>query len=114
MSISDVLKIKLFWGATTISFCLECRLVRFTWILILLLPFVVVETFGCRKIKFRDVSASDISPMSGTCVNLLASIRIFSGCCRMSVATEWKNISCVIISGLRGEVALNEEIIFQL
>jgi len=29
----------------------------------------------------------------------------------MSVATEWKNISCVIITGLRGEVALNEEAI---
>jgi len=30
----------------------------------------------------------------------------------MSVATEWKNTSCVIISGLRGEVALNEGVIF--
>jgi len=29
----------------------------------------------------------------------------------MSVATEWKNISCVIILGLRGEVALNEKVI---
>ena len=32
----------------------------------------------------------------------------------MSVVTEWKNISCVIISGLRGEVSLNEEVIFSI
>jgi len=43
---------------------------------LLLLPFVVDDTIGCREIKFRNVSASDISPMSGACVNLLASIRM--------------------------------------
>ena len=32
----------------------------------------------------------------------------------MSVATEWKNISCVITSGLRGDVALNEEVFFSI
>jgi len=32
----------------------------------------------------------------------------------MSVATEWKNISCVIIFGLKEEVALNEEVIFSI
>ena len=61
-------------GATAISFFQECRLVWWTWIFLLLLPVVVEDTFGCRKIKFTNVSASDISPMSGTCVNLLASI----------------------------------------
>ena len=32
----------------------------------------------------------------------------------MSVATEWKNISCAIIPGLRGEAALNEKVIFSI
>jgi len=32
----------------------------------------------------------------------------------MSVATEWKNISYVIIPGLRGEAALNEKVIFSI
>ena len=41
-----------------------------------LLPFVVEDTFGCRETKFRNVSASEISPMSGTCVILLASIKM--------------------------------------
>jgi len=74
MSIPDVLKTKLFWGATAISFFQGCRLVWWTWIFLLLLPVVVEDTFGCKEIKFRNVYASDISPMSGTCVNLLASI----------------------------------------
>jgi len=50
--------------------------VWWTWIFLLLLPIVVEDTFGCREIKFRNISASDISPMSGTCVNLHASIRM--------------------------------------
>jgi len=50
--------------------------VWWTCIFLLLLPFVVEDTFGCREIKFRNVSASDISPMSCTCVNLLVSIRM--------------------------------------
>jgi len=49
MSISDVLKTKLFWGATTISFFLECRLVWWAWIFLLLQPFVVEDTFGTEK-----------------------------------------------------------------
>jgi len=76
MSISDVLNTKLFWGATAISFFLGCRLVWWTWIFLLLLPVVVEDTFGCREIKFRNIFASDISPMSGTCVNLLTFIRM--------------------------------------
>jgi len=32
----------------------------------------------------------------------------------MSVATGWKDISCVIISGLREEVAPNEEVILSI
>jgi len=40
------------------------------------MPVVVEDTFGCREIRFRNVYAYDIFPMSGTCVNLLASIRM--------------------------------------
>ena len=67
---------KVVLGGNYIVFFLGCRLVWWTWIFLLLLPVVVEDTFGCRKIKFRNVSASDISPMSDTCVNLLASIRM--------------------------------------
>jgi len=74
MSTPNVLKTMLFWGATAISFFQECRLEWWTWIFLLLLPVVIEGTFGCREIKFRNVSASDISPMSSTCVNMLASI----------------------------------------
>jgi len=115
MSISDVLKTKLFWGATTIFFVVGCRLVWWTWIFLLSLPIVVEDTFGCREIKFRNVSASDISPMSGTCVNLLASIRMLLFLTVVECQSRLNGkTSCVILSGLREEVTLNEEEIFQL
>ena len=67
---------KVVLGGNYNLFFLGCRSVWWTWIFLLLLPFVVEDTFGCRDTKFRNVSASDISPISGVCVNLLASIRM--------------------------------------
>ena len=67
---------KVLWGETTISFFLGCRLAWWTW------DFSVVTAFcsGGRswvwRNKMRNVSAPDMSPMSGACANLLVSIRM--------------------------------------
>ena len=70
------LEYKVVLGGNCNLFFLGCRLVWWTWIFLLLLPVVVEDTAGCREIKIRNIFASDISPMSGTCVNLLTFIRM--------------------------------------
>ena len=76
MSISHVLKPKLFGGATAILFFSRVSVSMVD------LDFSVVAAccsrghFWVQKKKFRNVSASDISPMSGIWVNLLPSIRM--------------------------------------
>jgi len=76
MSIFDVMKIKLFWGVTAISFIQGCRLAWWTWDFSVVAAFCSGGHFWVRWNKIRNISAPDISQMSGACVNLLISIRI--------------------------------------
>jgi len=76
MSIFDVMKTKLFWGATTITFFLVCRLAWWTWDFSVVAAFCNGGHFWVRRNKIKNVSAPDISQISGACVNLLISIRM--------------------------------------